>query len=68
MRHAVYDQAGRWLKAGCFEMLAHDLRATLRLASGRAEELKAVGAPARAVRVATGDSVTPACVDQDCNG
>ena len=28
--HAVYDQAQRWLRAGCFEMLAHDLRATAR--------------------------------------
>jgi transposase len=33
--HAVYDQAQRWLRAGCFEMLAHDLRAVLRLAAGR---------------------------------
>ncbi len=24
---AVYQQAQRWLKAGCFEQLAHDLRA-----------------------------------------
>src|SRR5690349_17847974 len=36
--HAVYDQAQRWLKAGCFERLAHDLRAVLRLAVGRGEE------------------------------
>src|ERR687885_2915753 len=32
--HAVYDQAMRRLRAGCFEMLAHDLRAVLRLAAG----------------------------------
>jgi transposase len=25
--HAVYDQAQRWLRAGCFETRAHDLRA-----------------------------------------
>ena len=25
--HAVYDQAQRWLRAGCFESLVHDLRA-----------------------------------------
>ena len=30
--HAVYEQAQRWLKAGCFEVLAQDLRAVLRLA------------------------------------
>jgi transposase len=30
--HAVHDQAQRWLRAGSFEMLAHDLRAALRLA------------------------------------
>lgn len=33
--HAVYDQARRWLAAGCFEAMAHDLRAVLRLAEGR---------------------------------
>jgi transposase len=36
--HAVYDQARRWLAAGCFEAMAHDLRAVLRLAEGRAAE------------------------------
>lgn len=34
--HAVYDQARRWLAAGAFEAMAHDLRAVLRLAEGRA--------------------------------
>jgi transposase len=33
--HAVYDQARRWLAAGCFEAIVHDLRAVLRLADGR---------------------------------
>lgn len=33
--HAVYDQAQRWLRAGCFERLAHDLRALLRAAAQR---------------------------------
>jgi transposase len=28
---AVYQQAQRWLNAGCFEELAHDLRTVLRL-------------------------------------
>lgn len=33
---AVYQQTQRWLPAGCFETLAYDLQAALRLASGRA--------------------------------
>src|SRR5215208_3651506 len=32
---AVYQQAQRWLAAGCFERLAHDLRALLRVAAER---------------------------------
>lgn len=32
---AVYQQAQRWLRAGAFEALAHDLRALLRVAAGR---------------------------------
>ncbi|MBC9210193.1 IS5 family transposase, partial [Roseomonas aerophila] len=32
---AVYQQAQRWLAAGCFEALAEDLRTVLRLAAGR---------------------------------
>jgi len=32
---AVYQQARRWLAAGCFEAAAHDLREVLRLAAGR---------------------------------
>jgi transposase len=36
--HAVHQQAHRWLAAGCFETLAQDLRAVLRLAAGRREE------------------------------
>jgi len=31
----VYQQAQRWLRAGCFETLAEDLRVILRLAAGR---------------------------------
>jgi transposase len=33
---AVYQQTRRWLAAGCFEAMIHDLRAVLRLAAGRA--------------------------------
>jgi len=36
--HVVYDQTRRWLKAGVFEAMVHDLRALLRLAAGRAEQ------------------------------
>lgn len=32
----VYQQAQRWLRAGVFEAMAHDLRELLRLAQGRA--------------------------------
>jgi transposase len=34
---AVYQQARRWLAAGAIEAMAHDLRALLRLAAGRAK-------------------------------
>ena len=35
---AVYQQAQRWLAAGCFDDLADDLRKVLRLAAGRPAE------------------------------
>ncbi len=33
---AVYQQTQRWLSAGAFEAMVHDLRTLLRLAEGRA--------------------------------
>ena len=36
--HTVYQQTQRWLKAGVFEAMVHDLRALLRLAAGRSEK------------------------------
>lgn len=48
--HAVYDQAQRWLRAGCFEMLVQDLRAVLRLAQGRREEPSAAVLDSRTLR------------------
>jgi transposase len=48
--HAVYDQARRWLAAGCFEAMAHDLRAVLRLAEGRAPEPSAAILDSRTLR------------------
>lgn len=38
----VYQQTQRWMKAGCFEHLAHDLRELARLASGRSAQPTAV--------------------------
>jgi transposase len=38
----VYQQTQRWLAAGCFEAMVHDLRAVLRLAAGRAATPTAV--------------------------
>ena len=34
---AVHQQTQRWIKAGCFEAMAHDLRSMLRLCAGREE-------------------------------
>ena len=34
----VHQQAQRWLRAGCFETLAEDLRIVLRVAAGHAEQ------------------------------
>lgn len=39
---AVYQQTRRWLNAGVFERMAHDLRALLRMAEGRDENPTAV--------------------------
>jgi transposase len=39
---AVYQQARRWLAAGCFEDMAHDLRELLRIAAGRRRTPSAV--------------------------
>lgn len=36
--HAVYGQTRRWIAAGCFEAIVHDLRAVLRFAAGRDPE------------------------------
>ncbi len=36
--HTVYEQTQRWLAAGVFEQMVHDLRELLRLAAGRDAE------------------------------
>jgi transposase len=59
---AVYQQSQRWLAAGCFETLAQDLRALLRLASGRSEEPTAAIIDSRTLR-STPESGTRAGYD-----
>lgn len=39
--HTVYQQARRWIEAGVFEAIVHDLRRVLREAQGRAPESRA---------------------------
>jgi transposase len=39
---AVYQQSRRWIEAGCFEALVHDLRVLLRWCAGRADQPTAV--------------------------
>lgn len=46
----VYQQAQRWLRAGCFEALAEDLRVLLRLAAGRKAQPKAAIVDSRTLR------------------
>ena len=48
--HAVYDQARRWLAAGCFEAIVHDLRRMLRLVDGRDAEPTAAIIDSRTVQ------------------
>jgi transposase len=47
---AVYQQTQRWLAAGCFEAMVHDLRAFLRWTDGRADDPTAVIFDARTVQ------------------
>src|SRR5918993_1309439 len=47
---AVYQQTRRWLAAGCFEAIVHDLRAVLRFAAGRDPEPTAAVFDSRTLR------------------
>jgi transposase len=47
---AVYQQTQRWLKAGAFEAIVHDLRELLRLAQGRNAQPSAVVLDARTLQ------------------
>src|SRR6185437_4154432 len=46
----VYQQTRRWMEAGCFEALVHDLRLLLRLLAGRTGQPSAVILDARTVQ------------------
>ena len=46
---AVYQQTRRWIAAGSFEAIVHDLRALVRVAQGRHPEPSAVIFDARSV-------------------
>jgi transposase len=59
---AVYQQSQRWLRAGVFEAMVHDLRALLRLAAGRTPEPTAVILDARTLQ-STPESGARACYD-----
>jgi transposase len=47
---AVYQQTGRWISAGVFEAMVHDLRALLRLGAGRPPEPTAAILDSRTLR------------------
>jgi transposase len=47
---AVYQQTQRWLKAGVFEQMVHDLRVLLRLSAGRAPDPTATILDSRTLR------------------
>jgi transposase len=47
---AVYQQTQRWLKAGVFEQMVHDLRMLLRLSEGRASDPTATILDSRTLR------------------
>jgi transposase len=47
---AVYQQTQRWIAAGCFAAVVHDLRALLRWADGRADDPTAIVLDGRTVQ------------------
>ena len=47
---AVYQQTQRWIKAGCFELIVHDLRELLRTTAGRNAQPTAVILDGRTVQ------------------
>src|SRR5919107_359605 len=61
-RGSVYQQPRRWLAAGCFEAIVHDLRVLLRLGAGRAPEPTAAILDSRTLQ-STPESGGPAGYD-----
>jgi transposase len=47
---AVYQQTQRWIAAGCFEAMGHDLRAILRWSEGRADDPTAMSLDGRTIQ------------------
>src|SRR5918993_1409120 len=72
----VYQQTQRWLKAGVFEEMIHDLRVLLRLSKDRSSEPTAANEDDRKeveklseeIQRATGENVEVAYVDQGYTG
>jgi transposase len=60
----VYQQSRRWLAAGCFEAIVHDLRAILRFVAGKDPEPTAVIFDGRTVQSTPEDG----CVDEALRG
>jgi transposase len=60
--HTVYQQSQRWLKAGVFEAIVHDLREVLRVAQGRKAQPSAAIFDSRTVQ-STPESGTRAGYD-----
>jgi transposase len=47
---AVYQQTQRWIAAGCFETMVHDLRTFLRWSEGRSDDPTAIICDARTIQ------------------
>ena len=65
--HAVYQQTRRWIKAGCFETMAEDLRVLLRVLAGRNDTPSAVIVDSRTIQ-STPESGGPRIRDQTGSG
>src|SRR5262249_1527473 len=48
--HAVYQQTRRWVRAGCFETMAEDLRTLLRVLAGRHDATSAMIVDSRTIQ------------------
>lgn len=73
--YTIYQQAMRWIRAGVFEAIVHDLREILRLAEGRKKEpsraiidSQTIQSHLRVEQEVTGESALIAFVDQGYTG